>query len=310
MHSRDLSVDPILEARPESRTPQERNGPVPPGGGIIPSTIKGGGLLRLSGKIAVISGGGSGIGGATARRFAQEGASVVVTGRRPEPIQTIATEIGGLAVPGDAADPDHARNAISAAIDAFGGLDILVVNHGTGSGGSPGTITDEAWHSTLNANLTGSLNLVRAAIAPMAERGGGSIVLISSVAGLSAFPGEADYSVSKAGMIALARSIAVDHATARIRANVVCPGWVRTLMADETMDRLKDVHGVDRAGAYAMVTRSVPSRRPAEPEEIAACILFLASDEASFVNAAVLVVDGGGQALDASYAAFLEEDAP
>ncbi len=266
--------------------------------------------MRLDGKVAVISGGGSGIGAATARRFAQEGASVVVTGRRPEPIQAVAAAIGGLAVPGDAADPDHARDAVGAAIDRFGGLDIVVVNHGTGSGGSPGTITDEAWRATLDANLTGSLNLVRAAIAPMSERGGGSIVLVSSVAGLTAFPGEADYSVTKAGMIGLARSIAVDHATARIRANVVCPGWVRTRMADETIDRLKDLHGVDRAGAYAMVTRSVPARRPAEPEEIAACILFLASDEASFVNAAVLVADGGGQALDVSYAPFLDRDEP
>ena len=144
----------------------------------------------------------------------------------------------------------------------------------------------------------------------MSERGGGSIVLVSSVAGVTAFPGEADYSATKAAMIALARSIAVDHAYTRIRANVVCPGWVRTPMADTTLDRLKDTHGVDRAEAYAMVTRFVPARRAAEPEEIAACILFLASDEASYVNAAVLMADGGGRALDVSYIPFLEWDAP
>ena len=266
--------------------------------------------MQLEGKVAVISGGGSGIGAATARRFAREGASVVVTGRRPEPIQAVADEIGGRAVPGDSGDPDHARETFTAAAESFGGLDIVIVNHGTGWGGSLGTMTDEAWHSTLDANLTGSFNLVRAAIAPMSERGGGSIVLVSSVAGISAFPGEADYSVTKAGMIALARSIAVDHADARIRANVVCPGWVRTPMADETLDRLKGTRGLGRAEAYAAATRPVPARRAAEPEEIAACILFLASDEASFVNAAVLVADGGGQAIDASYVPFLEWDAP
>ena len=238
--------------------------------------------MRLDGKIAVISGGGSGIGAATARRFAQEGASVVVTGRRPEPIQAVAAAIGGL--------------------------DIVVVNHGTGSGGSPGTMTDEAWRATLDANLTGSMNLVRAAIAPMSERGGGSIVLVSSVAGVSAFTREAAYTVSKAAMIGLARSIAVDHATARIRANVVCPGSVRTPMADEEMDWLADRRGVDRPEAYTLVTRVVPAQRAAEPEEIAACILFLASDEASFVNAAVLIADGGGQALDVTYVPFLEWD--
>jgi NAD(P)-dependent dehydrogenase (short-subunit alcohol dehydrogenase family) len=183
------------------------------------------------------------------------------------------------------------------------------VNHGTGWGGSPGSITDEAWRSTLDANLTGSLNLVRAAIAPMSQRGGGSIVLVSSVAGLTAFPGEVDYTVTKAAMIGLARSIAVDHAAARIRANVVCPGWVFTPMADTTLDRLKDTRGVDRAGAYAMATRFVPARRPAEPEEIAACILFLASDEASYVNAAVLRADGGSGALDVIAIPFLEWDA-
>lgn len=264
--------------------------------------------MRLDGKIAVISGGGSGIGAATARRFAQEGASVVVTGRRPEPILAVAAEIGGLAVPGDAADPDHARRAIGAAIDTFGGLDIVVVNHGTGSGGTPGTMTDQAWHATLDANLTGAMNLIRAAIAPMSERGGGSIVLVSSVAGVTAFPGEADYTVTKAGMIALARSISVDHAAARIRANVVCPGWVRTPMADVTLDRLKDIRGVDRAEAYAMATRYVPAQRAAEPEEIAACILFLASDEASYVNAAVLMADGGSRAVDVGAIPFLEWD--
>ena len=262
--------------------------------------------MRLEGKIALISGGGSGIGAATARRFAREGASVVVTGRRPEPIGEIAAAIGGLAVPGDAADPDHAREAVGAALDTFGALDIVVANHGTGWGGTPGSITDEAWRSTLDANLTGTLNLVRAAIAPMTERGGGSIVLTSSVAGLSAFPGEADYSVTKAAMIALARSIAVDHADARIRANVVCPGWVHTPMADRTMDGLARDRGVERSEAYAMAARFVPARRAAEPEEIAACILFLASDESSFVNAAVLIADGGGQAVDVGGLEFLD----
>ncbi len=263
------------------------------------------GSVRLDGKIAVISGGGSGIGAATARLFAEEGASVVVTGRRPEPIQEVAAAISGLAVPGDAADPNHARDAVGAAIQNFGGLDIVVVNHGTGWGGSPGTMTDEAWRATLDANLTGSMNLVRASIAPMSERGGGSIVLVSSINGMTAFPGEAAYSVTKAAMIVLARSIAVDHADARIRANVVCPGWVHTPMADRTLDRLRDTRGIDLAEAYAMVTRFVPARRAAEPEEIAACILFLAGDEASYVNAAVLMADGGGQALDVSHIEFL-----
>jgi len=265
--------------------------------------------MGLDGKVAVISGGGSGIGAATARRFKAEGASVVVTGRRPEPIQAVASDIDGIAIAGDTADPDHARQAIDTAVEAYGGLDILVANHGTGWGGTPASITDEAWRFTLDANLTGALNLVRAAIPSLSERGGGSIVLVSSVAGLTAFPGEVDYSVTKAGMIALARSIAVDHAAARIRANVLCPGWVHTQMADETIDRVAQRRGIDLSSAYAAVTGAVPARRAAKPEEIAACILFLASDEASFVNGTVLVADGGGRAVDPSYVPFLAWDA-
>jgi meso-butanediol dehydrogenase / (S,S)-butanediol dehydrogenase / diacetyl reductase len=261
--------------------------------------------MRLEGKVAVISGGGTGIGAATARRFAEEGASVVVTGRRPEPILAVADAVGGRAVAGDAADPDHAREAVSAAVDAFGGLDILVVNHGTGWGGWLAEMPDEAWRSTLDSNLTGAFNFIRAAIAPMSDRGGGSIVLVSSVAGLRAFPGEADYSATKAGMISLARSIAVDHGDEHIRGNAVCPGWVHTPMADSTLGELGERHGVDLAGAYSLATRSVPVRRAGEPEEVAACILFLASDEASYVNGAVLVVDGGGHAIDAGAEPFL-----
>jgi NAD(P)-dependent dehydrogenase (short-subunit alcohol dehydrogenase family) len=260
--------------------------------------------MRLEDKVAVISGGGSGIGAAIARRFAAEGAKVVVTGRRRRPIEAIATEVGGIAVPGDASDPAHATAAVDEAARAFGGLDVVVANAGVGFGGTAGDVSDEAWRDTIDINLSGALYLVRAAIPQLEARGSGSIVLVSSVSGLVSSASSAAYVASKAGLIGLARSIAVDAGRLGIRANALCPGWVRTPMGDEAMDDLAEARGVSRDQAYLVATELVPLRRPAEPEEVAECALFLASDESSYVTGTTLVVDGGGTAIDASSVAF------
>src|SRR5687768_18232470 len=137
--------------------------------------------MRLEGKVAIISGGGTGIGAAIARRFAAEGARVAVTGRRPEPIEALAAEVGGLAVPGDASDTAHANSAIDETLRAFGGVDVVVANAGVGFGGTAGDVSDDVWRATIDINLSGVLYLVRAALPHLEARGGGSIVLISSV---------------------------------------------------------------------------------------------------------------------------------
>ena len=258
--------------------------------------------MRLEGKVAVITGGGTGIGAATARRFAEEGAKVVVTGRRPEPIDGVARETGGLAVAGDVADEDHARGAIAAAVERFGGLDVLVANAGLGFGGAAGDVDDERWTRTLDVNLTGAFRFVRAAIPAMLERGGGSIVLVSSVSGLVSSTESAAYVTSKAAMLGLARSIAVDYGPKGIRANALCPGWVATPMGDRSMHDLMEREHVSLGEAYRLATKDVPLRRPATPEEIAACCLFLASHESSIVTGTVLVADGGGLAVDVAEA--------
>ncbi|HEY6568066.1 MAG TPA: SDR family oxidoreductase, partial [Actinomycetota bacterium] len=254
----------------------------------------------------------SGIGAAVARRFAAEGASVILTGRRAEPIEALAEELGGLAMAGDATDPTHAPTVVDAATDRFGGVDIVVANAGIGLGGSVGDVPDADWNRTLDVNLTGAMRLARAAIPAMVERGGGSIVLVSSVAGFVASPSSAAYVASKAGLIALAGSIAVDHARHGIRANALCPGWVRTPMGDEAMDELATARGITRDAAYRAATALAPSRRAGAPEEIAACALFLASDESSFVSGATLIADGGMLAVDPGGVAFdtMEKDAP
>jgi meso-butanediol dehydrogenase / (S,S)-butanediol dehydrogenase / diacetyl reductase len=266
--------------------------------------------VRLEGKVAIISGGGTGIGAATARLFAAEGAKVVVTGRRREPIEAVAAEVNGLAVAGDTTDPSHATEAVAAAVATFGGLDVLVANAGIGFGGSAGDVSDEHWQRTLDVNLTGPMVLTRAALPAMLERGGGSVVLVASVNGLVGTTDSAAYGTSKAGLLGLARSIAVDYGPRGIRANTLCPGWVVTPMADEEMDELGTVMGIGRQEAYDLATIDVPLRRPATAEEIASCCLFLASDESSIVTGAVLVADGGGLAVALDSVAFGHVPAP
>ena len=131
--------------------------------------------MRLEGKVAIVSGGGTGIGAAAARLFAREGARVVVTGRRVEPLEEVAAETGCRVVAGDTADADHVREAVAEAVDAFGGLDIVVANAGLAFGGAVMDVDDERWDRTLDVNTTGAFRLARAAIPALIERGGGSI---------------------------------------------------------------------------------------------------------------------------------------
>jgi NAD(P)-dependent dehydrogenase (short-subunit alcohol dehydrogenase family) len=260
--------------------------------------------MRLEGKVAVITGGGTGIGAATARRFADEGAKVVVTGRRPEPLEAVATETGGLAVAGDVADEDHARAAIAAAVEACGGVDVLVANAGLGFGGAAGDVDDERWTRTLDVNVTGAFRFIRAAIPAILERGGGSIVLVSSVSALVTGTASAAYATSKAAMLGLVRSVAVDYGPKGIRANAILPGWVITEMGDHAMEGLIGAGAASVDDAYRVVTRHTPLRRPATADEIAACCLFLASDDASYVTGTTLVADGGGLAVDLTETAW------
>ncbi len=259
---------------------------------------------RLANKVALITGGGTGIGAAIACRFAAEGASVVVTGRRPEPINAVANEIGGVAVAGDTTDNEHVATVVSTAVSHFGGLDIVVACAGIVSSSDILSVQDSEWQQMLNVNLTGAMKVARAALPALLERGGGAIVNISSVGGLMAGPQSASYGVSKAGMLALTRSMAYDYGPHNIRVNTLCPGWVRTPMSEQEMDVLAAEKGISRAEAFKLVTAHLPLRRVAEPDEIANCCLFLTSDEASFVTGTVLVVDGGGAIVDVGMLAF------
>jgi meso-butanediol dehydrogenase/(S,S)-butanediol dehydrogenase/diacetyl reductase len=259
---------------------------------------------RLAGKVALISGGGTGIGAATARRFAASGAKVVVTGRRPDPIEEVAKSVGGMALPGDISDADHCEALVRAAVDAFGGLDILVANAGVELFGSATDVPLEQWREVLRVNLDGVLFSARAAIGPMKERGGGAIVVLGSVASLFGVPNFVSYVTSKHAVIGLTRSLAVDYGPDGIRVNAVCPSFTRTEMGDRALETLGAMQGLDLEQAAVRGTRSYPLRRPALPDEIAAVIEFLCSDDASFVTGVTMPVDGGASIVDLGMVEF------
>jgi meso-butanediol dehydrogenase / (S,S)-butanediol dehydrogenase / diacetyl reductase len=255
---------------------------------------------------ALVTGGGSGIGAATARRLAAAGYGVCVMGRRREPLGAIADEVGGLAVVADTSVADDVARAVDAAVGRFGGLGVLVCNAGTGASGAVAEQTQERWARVLETNLTGAFLACRAALPHLVESRG-AVVTVASLAGLRASPESAAYGASKAGLIMLTQSIALDYGPRGVRANCVCPGWIRTPIADAEMDELAERTGRNREAAYELANRLVPARRPGTPEEAAEAIVWLASPASSYVNGAVLPVDGGGAIVDIASAGFQVE---
>jgi meso-butanediol dehydrogenase/(S,S)-butanediol dehydrogenase/diacetyl reductase len=256
-------------------------------------------------RAAIVTGGGTGIGAATARRLAGDGFGVVLSGRRRAPLDDVADGLGGRAVvvPGDVGDPEHAEALTAAARAAFGGIDAVVLNAGIGESRPVAEETVEGWDSVLRTNLTGAFLVARAALPALLDRRG-SLVAVASINALRAGPGWAAYCTSKAGLVMLAQTIANDYGPRGVRANAVCPGWVRTPMADDDMDTLARERGVTRAEAYDLTHEHVPLRRPAEPDEIADVIAFLLSDAASYINGASLPVDGGAAVVDVAATAW------
>ena len=252
---------------------------------------------------AIVTGGGTGIGAAIARRLAADGFAVAVTGRRREPLDEVAAETGALPFVADTGNPTDAQKAAAAATSAFGRLDLLVCNAGIGLGGTVEEQSPEHWDAVLRTNVTGAFLACRAAL-PELVKTKGSIVTISSDSGLRAGPRSAAYCTAKAGLIMLTQCIALDYGPQGVRANCICPGWVRTPMADGSMDELGELRGADREGAYELVSSRVPLRRPGSPEEIAAAVAWLASEGAGFTTGAVIAIDGGNSVVDSSSMEF------
>lgn len=245
----------------------------------------------LQDKIAIITGASSGIGRATALRFAREGAALVVNARGEEALSRLADDVAAtgakvVAVAGDISDAETHRRLVDAALENFGGLDIAVNNAGTAGPYKPlADVSLEEWQETLAVNLTGAFLGARAQIAAMLATGGGSIVFTSTFVGTSVgIPGMAAYGASKAALMGLVKGITADYGGSGIRCNALLPGGVDTPLAGDAAQKEW------AAGLHAM-------KRIADPEEIAAAALFLASPMASFVTGSALYADGGNAAV-------------
>jgi NAD(P)-dependent dehydrogenase (short-subunit alcohol dehydrogenase family) len=241
--------------------------------------------MRFDGKCVVILGGNSGIGLAAARLFRAEGAKLAITGRDEASLKAAAEELDALAVRSDMAVIADNETALHEIEDALGGIDILFVNAGVGGFAPVPEVTEEFWDGIHNVNLRGAFFAIQKALPLM--RDGGSIVITGSIGSVAAVPGNVAYAAAKAGLRAVARILAVELLPRKIRVNMVSPGPTDT----EIFKR--DASAEEIAGMRAMLAGVVPMGRMGEAAEIARAVLFLASDEASFINGVDLFVDGG-----------------
>lgn len=247
--------------------------------------------------VAIVTGGGTGIGAASAAALRDQGWEVVVCGRRAETLQEVARSTGAFPFVADAASEEGVHQLVAATLEQFGSIDGLVLNAGIVRSGAVGELENEDWDAMVRTNLTGPFLLAKAAMPHLIESRG-SIVGVASAAALRATGGIPGYNASKAGLVMLMQSIAVDYGHVGVRANAVCPGWTRTEMADQEMEEYCADLGLDRERAYSIATSFVPSRRPAEAEEVGRVVSWLLSSQASYVNAAVIPVDGGMISVD------------
>jgi len=247
-------------------------------------------MRRLEGKRAIVTGGGAGIGRAIAQRLADEGARVLVADLDADAAGTVAAELGGDARGHrvDVTSEDDVAALVAAAVEAWGGLDVMVNNAGIGVAGPVTETSGEDWARIMAVNLTGTFHGMKAAIPAMRESGGGSVVNIASVAAVVGVKDRAAYSASKGGIYALTRAAALDHIEEGVRINCVCPGTVDTPWIGRITAGYEDP-----ADARAQMQARQPHGRFVAPEEIAAMVAYLAADEAGSVIGAAMIVDGG-----------------
>jgi 2-hydroxycyclohexanecarboxyl-CoA dehydrogenase len=245
--------------------------------------------MRLEGKTALVTGGASGIGAATARRLSAEGARVVVADLQEEGARELAGEMDGEVVAFDVADPEAVKRGVAAALEAVGRLDVLVNNAGTDRFAFFVHSDPELWDFVLGVNLKGVLAVTHAVLPGMHEGGGGSIVNVASEAGRVGSQGSATYSAAKAGVIGFTKAIARESARYGVRCNAVAPGPIETPL----LNAAAAVYGEVGQRLKQGMIRATAMGRSGEPEEVAAAICFLASDDASYVTGQTLNVSGG-----------------
>ena len=243
-------------------------------------------LMRLTGKVAIITGGGSGIGKAIARAFVREGASVVIAGRDSKKLDRAAAEIGGecLAVSSDVSKTGDVRKLVDAALEKFQRINVLVNNAAVLLPGTAESLSEEQFDQTFSINVRGLWLLSRAVLPRMRASGGGSIVNIASVLSLLGARNRVAYAASKGAVMAMTKAMALDHAAENIRVNCICPGIVATEMVEK--------FNLDEAARRQRLAMH-PMGRFGRPEDVASAAIFLASDESGWTTGSVITVDGG-----------------
>ena len=246
---------------------------------------------RLAGKNALVTGAATGIGRAVVERFAAEDAHVVLFGLGGGQLQVAARGCGGIAVEGDVTRQADIERAIAG---CCGRLDVVVNAAGVIALDSPAHVDDDTWRRLFAVNVEGPMAVCRAAL-PLLIAARGSVVNVASVAAFNASPNTTTYAASKSALVSYTRSLAHAHGPDGVRANCVAPGWVRTPMSEMEMSLAAAASGAALEAEFEALAARIALRRVAAPTEIAACCLFLASEDASFVTGAVLIADGGGR---------------
>lgn len=242
-------------------------------------------MFDLTGKTALVTGATGGIGAAIAKVLHKAGATVAISGTRANVLEELKAELGGervFVLPCNLSDAAAVEKLVPEAEAAMGGLDILVNNAGITKDGLAMRMKDEDWSSVIDVNLTASFRLARAAMRGMMKKRWGRIVNITSVVGVTGNPGQANYVASKAGVIGLTKSLAQELAARNVTVNAVAPGFIATPMTDVLNDKQKE-----------MILGRVPAGKLGTPDDIAAAVLYLASDEANYVTGQTLHVNGG-----------------
>lgn len=241
-------------------------------------------MFDLSGKKALVTGATGGIGGAIARALHRQGADVAISGTRKEALDQLAAELGSRVhvLPCNLSDAAAVEALVPAAEEAMGQVDILVCNAGITKDNLFVQLRDEDFEQVINVNLTATFRLSRAAVKTMMRRRFGRVIAITSVVGVTGNPGQANYAASKAGLIGMMKSIGQEYARRNVTANCVAPGFIATAMTDVLNDKQKEV-----------ILGRVPAGRLGTPDDIAAAVVFLASNEAAYVTGQTLHVNGG-----------------
>ncbi|NLE10748.1 MAG: SDR family oxidoreductase [Actinobacteria bacterium] len=263
--------------------------------------------MQLQGKVALITGGGTGIGAAVAQRFVAEGAKVVITGRRRGMLEEVASSVPADSIAifaGDVTEEGNAQKMVEAALGFTGRLDILVNNAAIEINSGVVDMDPADWRKMLEVNLTGPFLMMKAAIPTMMEKGGGSIINVASLAGVVAVPGGPAYCATKAGLMHLTKQVALDYGKQGVRCNVVCPGPIRTKMLEGNFEPMAEVLKTDMDGVFKEMGKHVPIGHTAFPEDIAGLFVFLGSDDSSFMTGSTVLIDGGVHIVDPFAAAI------